>query len=85
MIRDLYELAETLAQSKSKLFTRLKESLYCLKDEYRKDFKSYFYDYDKRRLVGGRFILQWVNEGTNSVGHCYLYEKSGVGMFENEM
>lgn len=85
MIRDLYELAEMLAQSKSKLLSRLKEGLYCLKDEYKRDFKNYFYDYDKRRLVGGRFILQWVNEGTNSIGQCRLYVKTGVGVFENEM
>lgn len=83
MVRDLYELAETLAQSKSKLLARLKEALYCLKNEYKRDFKNYFYDYDKRRLVGGRFILQWVNEGTNSVGHCYLYVKGGVETFED--
>lgn len=82
MIRDLYTLAEILAQSKSKLLSRLKEGLYCLKDEYKKDFKNYFYDYDKRRLVGGRFILQWVNEGTNSVGQCRLYVKAGVETFE---
>lgn len=84
MIRDLYELAETLAQSKSKLLARLKEALYCLKNEYKQDFKNYFYDYDKRRLVGGRFILQWVNEGTNSVGQCQLYVKAGVETFEED-
>ena len=84
MVRDLYELAETLAQSKSKLLARLKEGLYVLKDEYRRDFKNYFYDYDKRRLVGGRFILQWVNEGRTSVGSCQLYVKAGVENFEED-
>ena len=82
MIRDLYELAEMLAQSKSKLLTRLKEGLYCLKDQYKKDFKNYSYDFENRRLIGGKFVLQWVNEGKTSVGQCYLYEKSGVGYFE---
>lgn len=85
MIRDLYTLAEMMAESRSKLLSRLKEALYCLKDQYKRDFRNYTYDYDKRRLVGGRFVLQWVNEGTNSVGHCYLYVKGGIGEFENEM
>lgn len=78
----LYEQAEIMAQSKSKLLSRLKDYKSCLKDEYKKDFKQYTYDYDKRRLVGGKYVIQWVNEGTNSVGHCYLYEKSGVECFE---
>ena len=72
---DLFVKAEKLGNNRKLLRNRLQEGKSVLKDEYKADFKNCEYDFENKRLIGKKYVLQWINRGTNSEGQVGLYLK----------
>ena len=76
MNKSLFDKAEKVGQSKTKLKKRLLEARSVLRDEYRTKFKIYSFDFEAKRLYSEdlSYALQWQNNGKTSRGSVVCLE-----------
>lgn len=73
---ELFEQAQEIGRSKTKLKKRLLEARAVLKNEFRPLFKNYVFDFNARRLYSSNLVyfLQWKNTGQTSRGDVGLFQ-----------
>jgi len=77
MIKRLYDQAEEIGKSRTKLRKRLHEARSVLVKEFRERFSPCAYlDFEGKRLlsIDKTLVLQWENKGTTNQGSVYLRE-----------
>ena len=72
----LYNKAEEIGNNPKLLKKRIQECISVLNTEYKKHFKSYTFDFEKKRFISNtsNFILQWRNTGRTSEGLVCVYK-----------
>lgn len=83
----LEDEANKIGNDKKLLLKRLKDGLSVLKNEYKKEFKDYEYDFENKALHSktSDLSLIWKNNGRTSEGSVSLYKNKGENkMNENE-
>jgi len=78
---ELEKMANEVGNDKARLKKRLLDAKSCLLDTYRKEFKKYKYDFNKKRLIGSNgYFLQWqVREYPNNP-ESYYNQQTSVGV-----
>lgn len=83
----LKDKATKIGNNKKLLLKRLKDGLSVLKNEYKKEFKDYEYDFENKALHSktADLSLVWKNNGRTSEGSVALYRKSKINEISTEL